>query len=195
MAISKGAKKSGKGHLRVNKQIRATEMRVIGPDNEALGVLSLNDALEAARNFDLDLVEVSPTARPPVCKIIDYGKHKYLEKKKQQVARKKQVVTHLKEVKFRPRTDEHDRAYKMKHLRRFLEDGNKAKITVNFRGREIVYVDKGKEMMAEIAEALQDVGKIEKEPSRQGRTIIMVLAPIGKAHKQETKQDAKDQDK
>lgn len=167
----------------MNRQIRVREMRVIGPENEKLGVLSLDDALAMAREQGLDLVEVSPTASPPVCKIIDYGKYKYLEKKKQQESRKKHTVTTIKEVKFRPRTDEHDRAYKMKHLRRFLEEGNKAKVTMNLRGREMVYASKANGMLAEIAEALQDVGKVDKEPSRQGRSVTMVLSPVGRPHK------------
>ncbi len=180
MALRRGAKKSGRSRLRINREIRARQVRVVGPDNKPLGVLSLDEALSAARESDLDLVEVSPAVDPPVCKIIDYGKFKYIEKKRQQEARKKQVVTQLKEVKFRPRTDEHDRAYKLKHLRRFLEDGNKAKVTINFRGREMVYINKGSDFMNELAEALKDVGKIEKEPSRQGRTVFMVLSPIGR---------------
>ena len=167
----------------MNRQIRVREMRVVGPENEQLGVLSLDDALAMAREQGLDLVEVSTTARPRVCKIIDYGKFKYLEKKKQQESRKKQTITHMKEVKFRPRTDAHDRDYKMKHLRRFLEDGNKAKVTMTLRGREMVYAAKANGMLAEIAEALQDVGKVDKDPSRQGRTVTMILSPLARPNK------------
>lgn len=182
MSLQKGRKRSGPQQVRFNRQIRAREVRVVGPDNVPIGVMSVEEALEAAKGYDLDLVEVSPTAKPPVCKIIDYGKYKYIEKKRKQEARKKQTIIHVKEVKFRPRTDEHDRAYKIKHLRRFLEEGHKAKVTINFRGREIVYANKGWEIMQEIADALKDVGKIEKMPVREERAITMVLMPI-RTHK------------
>ncbi len=183
MALKKKSNYSANSGPRINRRIRARELRVIGPGGDQLGVLSLDDALQVAQDAGLDLVEVSPTAKPPVCKIIDYGKHKYLEKKKQQEARKKQTVTTIKEIKLRPRTDQHDREFKMRNLRRFLEEGNKAKVTMNFRGREVVYANRGTEMMKEIADQLEDVGKIDKEPSRQGRSVIMVLSPVAKGQK------------
>lgn len=167
--------------IRINRQIRADQVRVINPDDEQLGVMPVNEALRIADGLDLDLVEISPNAKPPVCKIVDYGKYKYLQKKKEQEARRHQTVTLLKEIKLRPRTDKHDREYKMKNLRRFLEDGNKAKVTMRFRGREIVYVDQAKDLMEEIATELKDVAKMEKLPTRVGRTLSMVLSPVIRA--------------
>jgi translation initiation factor IF-3 len=166
--------------IRINRQIRAEEVRVINPDDEQLGVMTVSEALRIADSLDLDLVEISPNAKPPVCKIVDYGKFKYLQKKKEQEAKKHQAVTMLKEVKLRPRTDKHDREYKMKNLRRFLEEGNKAKVTMRFRGREIVYAERAKQLMEEIATELQDVGKMEKFPTRVGRTLSMVLSPLSR---------------
>lgn len=167
--------------IRVNRQIRAREIRVIDHDGSPLGVMSTDDALERARELDLDLVEVAPTAQPPVCKVIDYGKYKYLQKKKEQEAKKKQSVTLIKEIKLRPRTDQHDREYKMRNIRRFLEEGNKAKVTIRFRGREIVYAKRAGEILKQIADDLKELGKIEKEPIMAGRTMSMVLAPLSKS--------------
>lgn len=154
---------------------------MIDDEGAQLGVMSSQEALAKALERDLDLVEVAPNAAPPVCKIIDYGKYKYLQKKKEQEAKKKQAIIHVKEVKLRPRTDQHDREYKMKHLRRFLEEGNKAKVTVRFRGREIVYAEQAGEILRQIATDLQDLGKIEKEPVMMGKAMSMVLAPVGRS--------------
>lgn len=172
---------STKARIRINRQIRADQVRVINPDDEQLGVMSVDEAIRIAESLDLDLVEISPNAAPPVCKIVDYGKFKYLQKKKEHEAKKHQTVTLLKEIKLRPRTDKHDREYKMRNLRRFLVDGNKAKVTMRFRGREIVYAEQAKELMREIATELQDIAKIEKDPIRVGRTLSMVLTPVTRA--------------
>ena len=142
-----------------------------------MGILPLHEALSIAENQQLDLVEVSPTAVPPVCRIMDYGKFKYEQSKKQQEAKKKQVQVQLKEVKLRPKTDEHDILFKIKHVRRFLEEGNKAKITVVFRGREITHMEIGKDALDRFATELQDVAVIEVRTKMEGRSMYMIVAP------------------
>ena len=137
----------------------------------------MRDALALAESQQLDLVEVSPTAVPPVCRIMDYGKFKYQQSKKQQEAKKKQVQVQLKEVKLRPKTDEHDLQFKIKHVRRFLEEGNKAKITVVFRGREITHMDIGMAALERIATDLQDIAVIEIKQKMEGRSMFMIVAP------------------
>ena len=162
--------------VNINQAIRSREVRVIGADGEQLGILTLHEALAAAESQQLDLVEVSPTAVPPVCRIMDYGKFKYQQSKKQQEAKKKQVQVQLKEVKLRPKTDEHDLQFKIKNVRRFLEEGNKAKITLVFRGREITHTDLGQKVLDRIAEELQDVAIIESRPRMEGRSMFMIVA-------------------
>jgi translation initiation factor IF-3 len=152
-------------------------VRVIGADSEQLGIITLAEALTLAESQQLDLVEVSPTAVPPVCRIMDYGKFKYQQSKKLQEAKKKQVQVQLKEVKLRPKTDDHDILFKIKHVRRFLEEGNKAKITVVFRGREITHMDIGKEALDRFADDLQDVAVIEVRTKMEGRSMYMIVAP------------------
>ena len=152
-------------------------MRVIGSGGEQLGVLTIEQALAKAQEDGMDLVEVSPLAKPPVCKIMDYGKFKYLEKKKQNEAKKNQVVVLLKEVKFRPRTEEHDYDVKIKKIREFLEDSNKARITVMFRGREMTHRELGQKVLQRIIEDLKDVAVIEAVPRMEGRQLFMILAP------------------
>ncbi len=152
-------------------------MRVIGSGGEQLGVLTIEQALAKAQEEGMDLVEVSPLAKPPVCKIMDYGKFKYLEKKKQNEAKKNQVVVLLKEVKFRPRTEEHDYNVKIKKVREFLEDANKARITVMFRGREMTHRELGQRVLQDIIEDLKDVAVIESVPRMEGRQMFMILAP------------------
>lgn len=142
-----------------------------------LGVLKVDEAIRRAQETGLDLVEISPTAKPPVCKIIDYGKYKYVQKKKAHEARRKQAVVHLKEVKMRPNTDEHDFQFKLRHIRRFLEEGNKAKVTVVFRGREMAHTDRGRAMMERILGELKSFAKIEFSPRMEGRAMTMVLGP------------------
>jgi len=155
-------------------------VRVIGANSEQLGILSLQEALTLAESQQLDLVEVSPTAVPPVCRIMDFGKYKYQQSKKQQEAKKKQVQVQLKEVKLRPKTDEHDLQFKIKHVRRFLEEGNKAKITLVFRGREITHMELGQNALERVANDLQDIALIEVRPKMEGRSMFMIVAPKAK---------------
>jgi len=150
---------------------------VIGANSEQLGIIPLNEALALAESQQLDLVEVSPTAVPPVCRIMDYGKFKYQQSKKLQEARKKQVQVQVKEVKLRPKTDEHDLLFKIRHVRRFLEEGNKAKITVVFRGREITHMNLGQVALDRFVEDLKDIAIIEVRPKMEGRNMFIIVAP------------------
>ena len=145
-----------------------------------MGILTLTQALALAASQELDLVEVSPTAVPPVCRIMDYGKFKYQQSKKLQEAKKKQVQVQLKEVKLRPKTDEHDLLFKINHILRFLEEGNKAKVTLVFRGREITHMEFGKKALDKIVEAIKDVAVIEVTPKMEGRSMFMIVAPKAK---------------
>lgn len=150
---------------------------MIGANSEQLGIIQLQEALALAESQQLDLVEVSPTAVPPVCRIMDYGKFKYQQSKKLQEAKKKQVQVQVKEVKLRPKTDEHDLLFKMKHVRRFLEEGNKAKITVVFRGREITHMNLGQNALDRFVEDLKDIAIIEVRPKMEGRNMFIIVAP------------------
>jgi translation initiation factor IF-3 len=156
-------------------------VRVIGDDGAQLGIMSLNEAMEIAGGKGLDLVEVSPTSRPPVCRIMDYGKYKYNQKKKQQTAKKRQAGQQMKEVKLRPKTEEHDYQFKLKHVVRFLTDGAKAKVTVRFRGREMAHRDIGFEMLKRIISDVGDLAVVTSPPAMEGRLLYMVLAPSPKA--------------
>ena len=156
----------------------APEVRLSGVENEPLGVLSLMEALRLAGELDVDLVEISATAVPPVCRLMDYGKFKYQEQKKAAEAKAKQTVIEIKEIKFRPGTDDGDYNIKMRNLRRFIsEDGDKGKITLRFRGREITHQDIGMRMLERIRDELSDVALVEQFPKLEGRQMIMVLAP------------------
>ena len=178
MAIQQRDSRGGSNRdARTNRRIKAREVRVVGPEGEQLGVLPIEQALARAQELGMDLVEVSPMAKPPVCKIMDYGKFKYLEKKKQNEAKKKQVVVQLKEVKLRPRTEEHDYATKIKKVREFLAEANKARITVMFRGREMSHRELGQKVLQRIIEDLRDVAVIESAPRMEGRQMFMILAP------------------
>ena len=150
---------------------------MIGANSEQLGIIQLQEALALAESQQLDLVEVSPTAVPPVCRIMDYGKFKYQQSKKLQEAKKKQVQVQVKEVKLRPKTDEHDLLFKIKHVRRFLEEGNKAKITVVFRGREITHMNLGQVALDRFIEDLKDIAIIEVRPKMEGRNMFIIVAP------------------
>ncbi|MEW5848728.1 MAG: translation initiation factor IF-3, partial [Myxococcota bacterium] len=163
--------------LRVNRRIRVKEVFVIGADGNKLGVMPTEEALKRAMEEGLDLVEVSPMSRPPVCKIMDYGKYKYDQKKKAGLAKKNQKVIEVKEVKLRPKTDEHDFDFKMDHVRRFLGEGNKAKITIMFRGREITHPEIGRSVLERVVETLKDIAMVESFPRMEGRNMFMVLAP------------------
>lgn len=178
--FSGGAVIAAKPTVNINTAIRATEVRVIGHDGEQFGVIPTSKALELAEQQQLDLVEVSPTAVPPVCRIMDYGKFKYQQSKKQQEAKKKQVQVQVKEVKLRPKTDEHDLQFKIKNVRRFLEEGNKAKITLVFRGREITHMDIGRAVIEHFAAEIADVAVIEVAPRVDGRNLFMIVSPKAK---------------
>ena len=162
---------------RVNDRIRVPEIRVIGAEGEMLGVLNTDEARRMARGLDLDLVEVNPKAMPPVCKIMDFGKFKYEEKKRQADARKRQTQIELKEIKLRPKTDDHDLDFKTKHVRRFLEEGNKVKLTVRFRGREITHPETAQRQIDAIVEAVADLATVETSARLEGRTMTAILAP------------------
>lgn len=166
--------------LRVNEKITSREVRVINLEGEQLGIFPIAEALNIARDANRDLVEVSPNASPPVCRIMDYGKFKYEQSKKSyQVKKKKHVprATHIKEIKVRPKTEEHDLQFKIRHIKKFLTHGDKAKITLIFRGREITHPERGQEVMDRIAEEIQDVGVVESPCKLEGRNMIMLLAP------------------
>ncbi len=163
--------------VNVNEKIRASEVRVVGSDGRQLGVMPLNRALDLAAQEELDLVEVAAGADPPVCKIMDYGKFKYQQNKRVQEARKKQTVIQVKEVKMRPKTDEHDLQVKIQHIKRFLGQKDKAKVSVLFRGREIAYADQGTKMLERITEELKEEAVVEQSPKMEGRNLVMVLAP------------------
>ncbi len=157
-------------------------MRLVGANNEQLGVVPTQEALQKARLLDLDLVEVASTAVPPVCRIMDYGKFKYVQSKREQEARKKQTVIQVKEIKVRPKTDEHDLQVKIRHIRRFLEEGDKVKVTVRFRGREMTYASQsGFEVLKHIVDAVADLSKVESPPKMEGKTMMTIVAPS--AHK------------
>lgn len=164
--------------VRINREIRAREVRVIDPEGKQLGVIPVVEALRLAINYELDLVEVSPKAEPPVCRIMDYGKFKYQQSKKAHDAKKKQTVVHLKEVKMRPKTEEHDFQFKLRHIEKFLKEGNKTKVTIVFRGRELAHTEFGRNMLSRIVEEAKEWGKVELAPKFEGRNFIMVLAPL-----------------
>ena len=134
-------------------------------------------AISRAQDYGMDLVEVSPTATPPVCRFMEYGKYKYEKSKREHAARKKQTVIVIKEIKFRPKTDEHDYQFKLKHIKRFLADKNKVKVVIRFRGREIIHMDKGMEMLQRVRSEVEDMSVVESEPRTEGRTMVMMLAP------------------
>lgn len=163
--------------VRRNEMIRAREVRVIGAEGDQLGILPRNEAMEMAREAGLDLVEVAATSDPPVCRIMDYGKFKYEQQKKKADARKRQSVVQIKEIKVRPKTDDHDYDTKLRHIRRFLEDGDRCKVTVFFRGREIIHKDRGMAVLERMVQDLGEVARLEQEPRAEGRTLQMLLVP------------------
>ncbi|QDF96214.1 translation initiation factor IF-3 [Azoarcus sp. DD4] len=162
---------------RVNGEINASEVRLVGEDGEQLGIVSLNAALNAAEEAGLDLVEIAPMAKPPVCKIMDFGKFKYQEQKKAHEARLKQKQVQVKEVKLRPGTDENDYQIKLRNLRRFLEEGDKCKVTLRFRGREMAHQEFGLRQLERVKADLEELGQVEQMPKMEGRQMIMVIAP------------------
>ncbi len=166
--------------MQVNYAIEAASVRVIDENGDQIGVLPLNEAVVRAESAGLDLVLMAANASPPVCRIMDYGKYKYQASKKANAARKKQHVMQVKEVKVRASTDQHDLEVKMKRARKFLEDGNKVKLSMRFRGREMVYASRGAEQLKQIAGQLKDLGKVENMPNLEGRQMVMVLGPLKK---------------
>jgi len=166
---------------RINERIRVPQVRVIGDEGEQLGVMDIRDAIRAAREKGLDLVEVAATADPPVCRIIDFGKFQYEAKKKANEAKKKQVTITVKEVKFRPGTDDHDYSYRMKHAREWLEEGDKVKATIWFRGREMTHRELGARILERLEKDLIDVGEVEARPRMEGNQMFIILGP--KKHK------------
>jgi len=161
----------------VNREITARSIRLVGADGEMVGVVSLRDALLAAEDAGLDLVEIAPQAEPPVCKILDYGKYKYEAQKKAAEARKKQKIIEVKEIKLRPNIDDNDYDVKMRSARRFLEEGDKVKVTMRFRGREMAHQDLGMNVLVRVRDELDELAKVEQMPKLEGRQMVMVLAP------------------
>ena len=164
--------------VRINDQIRISPIRLIDAEGGQVGIVSLDDARSRALESGLDLVEVAPDARPPVCRLMDYGKFKYEEARRAREARKKQHTMQVKEVKYRPGIEEHDYEFKTRHVRRFLEDGDKVKVTMMFRGRQLSHPEIGLDVLERVLGDVEDVGKIESQPVREGRTMTMVLAPV-----------------
>jgi len=169
--------------FRINEAIRVPEVRLIGPANENLGVVSIDQALRIARDAEKDLVEVAPTAAPPVCRVMDFGKFLYEREKKEKEAKKAQTKIEVKEIRLRPKTNEHHRGFKTRDARKWLLDGNKVRVTVRFRGREITYPELALEDLREIAAELADVALIEASPVIEGKVMTMVLAPSKPAKK------------
>lgn len=163
--------------LRINGEIDVPEVRLVGDEGEQLGIVSLREALFKAEEAELDLVEIAPLAKPPVCRIMDFGKHKYRESKKQHEAKLKQKQIQVKEVKFRPGTDENDYQVKLRNLIRFLSEGDKAKITLRFRGREMAHQELGMEQLKRVEADLAEYATVEQFPKMEGRQMIMVLSP------------------
>jgi translation initiation factor IF-3 len=166
--------------LKVNRQIRAPKVRVIGPDGEQIGILNIQEALQKAAIEGLDLVEIVPNSNPPVCKIINYGKYRYDQTKREKESKKAQHQIKVKEVKLKPNIDEHDLQTKLRHAREFLTEGNKVKVTCMFRGREMAHPEIGHRLMAKVVAELEDVSAAEAPPNMMGRFLTIVLAPSSK---------------
>ena len=163
---------------RSNNRISSPEVQVIDNNGENLGVLNTNDAISKAKNEGLDLIEIAPNANPPVCKIMDMGKFKYDAQKKANLAKKKQKILYIKEIKMRPVTDIHDYEFKVKNAKKFIAKGDKVKFTIRFKGRELQHSHLGNELMAKIKEDMKDIGKVELHPKFDGKQMIMVIQPI-----------------
>ncbi|GAB4253369.1 MAG: translation initiation factor IF-3 [Thermoleophilia bacterium] len=162
---------------RINERITAPNVRLVGHDGEQVGIVSRDEALRYADRLNLDLVEVAPQADPPVCKVMDYGKYRYEQEQKAKEARKKQTTINIKEIKLRPKIDEHDFQTKKSHVERFLKKGDKVKVTIMFRGRELVHPHLGERLLRRLAEELSDLAEIESEPNLDGRNMVMMLGP------------------
>ena len=162
---------------RINDRIRAQEIRLIGAEGENIGLVTPGRAMQLAEDAGLDLVEISPNATPPVCKIMDFGKFKYESQKKEAEAKKKQKIIEIKEIKFRPGTDVHDYEVKMRSVTKFLEGGDKVKVTLRFRGREMAHMELGRELLERVAKDVEEIGKIESMPKVEGRQMVMMVSP------------------
>jgi len=162
--------------LKINREIKSASVRVINEEGQPLGVISLDEAITSAERAGLDLVEVSPNAEPPVCKVMDYGKYRYKQSKKIHDARKSQTVIHVKEIRLRPKTEAHDLQVKIKHIKKFLEQRDKVKISMMFRGREIAFTEIGRKLMEQIKVALTDDCIMDQEPRLEGRNMVMIVS-------------------
>jgi translation initiation factor IF-3 len=181
--------------VRINERIRVPQVRVIGEDGSQVGVLATRDALQMAQSKGLDLVEVSPTARPPVCRIMDYGKYKYEQNRRARKAKKNQHVMHLKEIKMRPKIDDHDYGFKMDHARAFLADRDKVKFTITFRGREMAHQEIGQALVQRIIADLAEIASVEQHARSEGRTLTMVVMPKPQQQLQQAKPATKPESK
>jgi translation initiation factor IF-3 len=161
----------------VNQEIKSPEVRLLGPESEQIGIVSIKEALKKAEEANLDLVEIAPQAVPPVCKIIDYGKFAYEQQKREKLQKKNQQVSVLKEIRLHPNTDTHDFDFKARHAVNFIEEGDKVKVSVIFKGRELAYTQVGEALLVKFLEKLADVAKVEQEPKFEGRAIHAILAP------------------
>jgi translation initiation factor IF-3 len=177
LSLAKKESTIGDINYRANDRIRAREVRLIDPEGENVGVVPIEEAQKIAQDADLDLVEVAPNANPPVCKVMDLGKFLYEQEKKRQKARKSQKIVEVKEIRLRPKTTDHHTHFKVRDARRWLESNKKVNVRIQFRGREVHYPEIAMEMLEEIAEELSDVGVVEQKPSREGYSMLMVLAP------------------
>ncbi|MEH0022437.1 MAG: translation initiation factor IF-3 [Desulfobacter sp.] len=171
------SKRGRQNQTKVNKGIRASEVRVIGSDGEQIGIVPIAEALRIAQNDALDLVEVSPDANPPVCKIMDHGKYKYELTKKKQEAKRKQKSSQIKEIKVRPKTDDHDLATKVRHVEKFINNNDKVKITLVFRGREFMLKEQANAVLEKVVEMTKEFAQVEQYPKFEGRVITMLLGP------------------
>lgn len=162
----------------MNEEIRARSVRLIGEEGTQLGIMPVQEALKLAREAELDLVEVARNANPPVCRIMDYGKYKYDRSKRARLSKKHQHITHVKEIKMRPKICHHDYQFKVRHVRRFLESGDKVKVIVMYRGREMVHIELGRELLERVIEDTKEVSQVEHPPVLEGRNMVMVLAPL-----------------
>lgn len=163
--------------VRINEKIRADSVRLVGPDGEQVGIIALRDALVYADRLNLDLVEVAPMASPPVCKVMDYGKYRYEQEQKAKDARKRQTTISIKEIKLRPKIDDHDFEIKKGHVERFLKKGDKVKLTIMFRGRELMHPHLGERLLRRMSEDIVELGDVESQPNLDGRNMVMMIAP------------------
>lgn len=161
----------------INEQIKDKEIRVIDSNGEQIGIMPIKKALKLAQEKQLDLVKVAPQAKPPVCRIMDYGKYKYEQSKKEKEARKKQKIINIKEIRMSPKIEEHDFQVRVRNAQRFINDGDKVKVTIRFRGREIAHTDLGQEVLEKMAEELRDIALVEKKPKVEGKNMVMILSP------------------